>query len=223
MMDPKHISIPYACQKQSARQENMVCLADLSSLPSFQYYDPSSDRMHDITYSDGFQPRRIKDYVLDVADWHLENRNPPCGTNPSSPSACNQAHEVKSRAGIFASMVNDEDSCRVCGAQGSSCLGDNCVTSFQNLTERVERAGKLRIEAAAGERNTSMGYGVFTGGWICRGDIVGEYLGRLLPRDWNTSPDQDHSYSFELEDVALIDAREYGSVRGSFLCLARPL
>lgn len=209
--------------KQPARQENMVCLPDPSNLPSFQYYDPDSDKMQDITYSDGFQPRRIEDHVLNPADWHPENRKRSCGANPSSPGDCNQAHEAKSRAGIFASMVNDEDSCRVCGSQGDNCLGDKCVTSFQNLTERVEHAGKLRIEAAGGQGDTSMGYGVFTGGWICQGDIVGEYLGRLLPRDWNTSPDQDHSYSFELEDVALVDAREYGSVGGSSLCLARPL
>ncbi|KAH8771792.1 hypothetical protein F5883DRAFT_415603 [Diaporthe sp. PMI_573] len=57
-----------------------------------------------------------------------------------------------------------------------------------------------------------MGYGVCTGAGIRRGDIVGEYLGRLLPLDWDTARGQDHSYSFELENVGVVDAGEYGNI-----------
>jgi hypothetical protein len=76
------------------------------------------------------------------------------------------------------------------------------VRSFQSRTERVERTGKLRIEAPAGEANVSMGYGVFTGAGI---------------------RSQDHSYSFELENVGVVDAREYGNVCEFSPCPARPL
>lgn len=199
----------------------MVCLPDLSSLPLCQCYDPTTENLQDLTYPDGLQPCRIHNYVIDPADWQPEART--CGNSSSKPLGSSPSDGVKSRADILAHMVNNEEPCHICGSQGTACFGESCVRTFQSRTEKVERNGKLCIETPASGGNFSMGYGVFTGTQICMGEIVGEYLGRLLPLDWDTKRDQVHSYSFELENVGVVDASEYGNVGGFSPCPANPL
>ncbi|KAK2595870.1 hypothetical protein N8I77_013662 [Diaporthe amygdali] len=135
----------------------MVGLPNPSTLPLFQYYDRAKNALQDITYPDGFQPRRIEDYVLDTANWH-----PTIRTRPSStcPFGTGPPHEPRS---ALRSWV---------GRQTTIPAGS---TSMERAS-----AGKLRIERAT---DAAVGYGVLALAEISEGTIVGEYMGKLAPPD----------------------------------------
>lgn len=180
----------------------MIGLSNSTARHLFQYYDHATDSLQDVTYPDGFQPRRIDNYVLEPADWRSENRGPrrsgpPLGTN--------------TRATVLAYGVDDSEPCSICRRKGKRCFGYSCVRSFRRRIEEVIRSGELRIEREV-IPGVALGYGVFTGGGIRKGDIMGEYLGRLHPLDRPRRLEGGHLYAFELEGVATVDAREYGSV-----------
>lgn len=180
----------------------MIGLRDPSARPVFQCYDPATDSLDNITYPDGLQPRRIDNYVLDPADWQPTGRTRKCKRSSS-----------KTRAAVLARGVDDEEPCLVCRREGARCFGESCARSFRHRVERTARVGKLRIEraAAGGVEAAPLGYGVFAGAGIRKGDIVGEYLGRLHPPDGPRLAG-GHAYAFELDGIAMVDAREYGSV-----------
>lgn len=180
----------------------MIGLRDPSACPVFQCYDPATDSLDNITYPDGLQPRRINNYILDPADWQ-----------PTSHTRKYKRSNSKTRAAVLAHGVDDEQPCLVCGRKGARCFGESCVRSFRRRVEETARAGKLRIErAAAGDVGAApLGYGVFAGAGIRKGDMVGEYLGRLHPPGGPRLAG-GHAYAFELDSIAMVDAREYGSV-----------
>lgn len=191
----------------------MIGLSNSTARHLFQYYDHATDSLQEVTYPDGSQPRRIDNYVLDTADWQSENRGPrrsgpPLGTN--------------TRATVLAHGVDDSEPCFICRRNGKRCLGYSCVRSFRRRIEEVTRSGELRIEREA-IPGVALGYGVFTWGGIRKGDIMGEYLGRLHPLDRPRRLEGGHLYAFELEGVATVDAREYGSVGLPFLSSSCPV
>ncbi|KAI7781851.1 hypothetical protein LA080_014341 [Diaporthe eres] len=190
----------------------MIGLTDSSVRPLFQYYDPATDSLQDVTYPDGSQPRRIDNYILDPADWQPKNRT--YRSKRSSSPATGPPLGTKTRAAVLVHGVDDEEPCLICGREGTRCFGDSCVRSFRRRMEGVVRAGKLRIERADGT-GAALGcrpYGVFAGVGIRRGGIVGEYLGRLHPPDRSRRLEGGSLYAFELEGVTTVDAREYGSI-----------
>lgn len=203
---------PHTLHANHSQQDrsNMIGLPNPSARPLFQYYDSATDTLRDITYPDGLQPRRIDNYILDPADWRPENRAYKKGKRSGSLKA-GPPHGTKTRAAVLAHGVDDLEPCLICGREGTRCFGDSCVRAFRRRTERVVRAGELRIESAA-IPGVALGYGVFVGAQIRRGDIVGEYLGRLHPLDSARRLEGGHLYAFELEGIARVDAREYGSV-----------
>lgn len=192
----------------------MIGLPDPSACRVFQYYDHDTGALEDVTYADGSQPRRIDDYILDPADWQPENHahtgrhssssSPGTGIGPSSSG-------INTRAAVLAYGVDKFAPCRVCGRRGRRCLGDSCVRTFWRRMEVVASSGKLRIEKAA-VQGVELGYGVFVRCRIRKGDIVGEYLGRLHPSDGPGKVEGGHEYVFELDGIATVDARDYGSV-----------
>lgn len=195
----------------------MIGLRDPSVRPVFQYYDQATDSLNNITYPDGLQPRCIDNYILDPADWQ-----------PTSRTRKYKRSSSKTRASVLAHGVDDEQPCLVCGREGARCFGESCVRSFRRRVERTARAGNLRIEraAAADVEVAPLGYGVFAGAGIRKGDVVGEYLGRLHPPDGPRLAG-GHAYAFELDGIAMVDAREYGSVGALVFfrwsrCLSRP-
>lgn len=198
----------------------MVKLPDPNTLPLFQYYDPATDSLQDITYPDGSQPRRIDNYVLDPADWKPANRTYSLRSSSSRRAAClpGTGTARTTRAAVLALGVDDDEPCCVCGREGTRCFGDSCVRSFRRRTQGAARVGRLRIERTAesiieGDAAAAdLGYGVFAGAMIRRGVVVGEYVGRLHPLDGARRLQGDHSYVFELEGMAKVDARDYGSV-----------
>lgn len=195
-----------------ARQHNMIGLSDPSTRPLFQYYDPATDSLRDITYPDGSQPRRIDNYILDPADWGPRNRTSK--SKRSSSPVIGPSLGTKTRAAVLAHGVDDEEPCFICGREGTRCFGDYCVSLFRRRMKRVVHEGKLRIERLgdAGGPLEYGPYGVFAGVGIRKGSVVGEYLGRLHPPDRPRRLEGGYLYAFELEDIATVDAREYGSV-----------
>lgn len=193
----------------------MIGLSDPNARRLFHCYDPATDSLQDITYPDGSQPRRIDNYVLDPADWRPSNRthkNKRSGSPVAGPPP-----GTKTRAAVLAHGVKDDQPCLICGQEGTRCFGDSCVRLFRRRMERVVNGGQLRIEraaaAATGAAASGCGpYGVFARAEIRKGSVVGEYLGRLHPPDRPRRLEGGYLYAFELQDIATVDAREYGSV-----------
>lgn len=206
-----------ASQPPARRQHNMIGLPDPSACPVFQYYDQDTGTLQDVTYADGSQPRRIDDYILDPADWQPENhahtgKHSSSSSSSSSPSTdTGPSSGINTRAAVLAYGVDKYESCRVCGRRGRRCLGDSCARTFCLRMEVVASSGKLQIEKAA-VQGVALGYGVFVRCRIREGDIVGEYLGRLHPSDGPGRVEGGHEYVFELDGIATVDARDYGSV-----------
>lgn len=193
----------------------MIGLSNSTARHLFQYYDHATDSLQDVTYPDGFQPRRIDNYVLDTADWRTEHRGPE--SRRSGPPL-----GTKTRTSVLAHGVDDSEPCFICGRRAKRCFGCSCVRAFRRRIEAVVRSGELRIEREA-IPGIALGFGVFTGGGIRKGDIVGEYLGRLHPLDRPRRLEGGHLYAFELEGVATVDARSYGSVSLLFLGSSFPV
>lgn len=189
----------------------MIGLPDPDSCPVFQYYDRATGTIQDVNYADGSQPRRIDNYILDPADWQLENRNTRKNKRSSSSPGTGHPSGTGTRAAVLAHGVDEDEPCRVCGRKGQRCRGDSCARTFRRRMELVVSSCKLRIERT-GAQGVALGYGVFAGSGIRRGDIVGEYVGRLHPSDGPGKPKGGYEYVFELDGIATVDAREYGSV-----------
>lgn len=203
-------------QPEPARQHNMIGLPDPDACPVFQYYDRATGTIQDVTYADGSQPRRIDNYILDPADWQTEKHTHKNKSSRSSPGT-RPPSGTGTRAAVLAHGVDEDEPCRVCGRKGQRCRGDSCARTFRRRMELVVSSDKLRIERT-GAQGVALGYGVFAGSGIRRGDIVGEYVGRLHPSDGRGKPKGGYEYVFELDGIATVDAREYGSV-GPFVFL----
>ncbi|KAL1856364.1 Histone-lysine N-methyltransferase ehmt1 [Diaporthe australafricana] len=183
----------------------MAGLPDPSTLPLFQYYDPVTDTLQDITYPDGSQPRRIRTYVLDPTDWLPTNRTQSLGTD-------GPPHGIKTREEVLA-WDTDGTACHICGRAGAKCRGARCRKTFRARTESVYKQ-KLRIERTTGV--AAMGYGVFATDAIRKGVVVREYMGQLFPLDAcerrRKKLGRESTYNFVVDPVMDVDARDYGNI-----------
>lgn len=82
------------------------------------------------------------------------------------------------------------------------CLETSCIRQFARDARRAE--GKIEIRNAP-----PLGKGVFATRGFEMGDVLGEYIGKLLPTD--SAPDESDMYQYTCDGVAVITAKELGN------------
>ncbi|KAK7949346.1 uncharacterized protein PG986_010232 [Apiospora aurea] len=137
-----------------------------------------------------------------------EARAKAAAPNPPPPPPPHKSETELNIAEILRFRIDDV-ACEVCKEFGDQCEGDACYARYlRGPVRRFDRAVELR---EAGD----MGLGLFLKDDLARPirkqEMLGQYLGELVPASGRGSRIPNYTYAFDLGGVATVDAREFGN------------
>lgn len=154
----------------------------------FQYKD-AANRTQTLNAGQPPIPRKVTEYRVEYYKWDAW-----------------EGDDWKNVDGILRSNLDDRHPCFICGSEGGTACGPNdndCVTYFRT---QISQPGEAKIEIRS---TPNMGRGVYAKVDIPEDELLGEYLGELIPIDGYYG--HDSAYVFEFDSFVSCDARQFGN------------